>query len=695
MLDKLAVSNECQESLSSQVGARLQLFWRAWERYNVEPWVMEVVKEGYQIPFLAPPPLSVVPQEFPAYLGNQEKFLALETEVKEMFQKGAIEQVIDNSPGYYNRLFLVLKASGAWRPVLDVSSLNKFVKKTKFSMETTQSVLSAIHQDDWMISMDMKDAYFHIPIHPASRPYLRFMFNGLNYQFKALCFGLSTAPQVFTRVLAPLARICHLAGIRIILYLDDWLVLAKSLEEMRLAKKFILDLAQELGIVINYEKSVLEPAQVANYLGMKIDSRTFWASPLEKRVTATLKTISEFRASSSQPAKLWMKLLGHMSSLEKFIPGARLRMRPFQFALQKLWNRAVQSDKTLISISQDLLQELSWWDNKDRLIAGISLLPKNPDLALFSDASRTGWGATVASLHLSGNWALEEKQLHINNLELRAIWYALKETEHLVAHKIVSVFSDNTTALAYLVKQGGTKSLDLYLLVRQILLWAEERGICLLPQFVSGVKNVTADTLSRKGQAIPTEWTLNMEVCQQLWRLWGQPSVDLFATKMTRRLPIYMSPHLDEEALAVDAMLQSWCNMDVYAFPPFALIRDVINKFKRSYNCRMTLVAPWWPQREWFPDLVELLVDRPRLLPLRQDLLSQPVGRLLHPNLPTLQLTGWRLSSVSEELRSYHTRSIQRSILLGGHRPTTCINIDGPSTSSGVGPTTIQPPGRL
>ena len=94
------------------MGARLTLFWRAWEQYQVEPWVLQVVKTGYQIPFLHPSPLSTVPIDYPSYLGNPEKFLALQEEVDQMLQKNTIEEIRDNSPGFYNRLFLVLKASG-------------------------------------------------------------------------------------------------------------------------------------------------------------------------------------------------------------------------------------------------------------------------------------------------------------------------------------------------------------------------------------------------------------------------------------------------------------------------------------------------------------------------------------------------------------------------------------------------------
>ena len=119
-----------------------------------------------------------------------------------MLAKGALEIARDPGPGFYNRLFLVEKATGGWRPVIDLSHLNDFVQLMPFKMETVASVLLSVREGDFLASLDLKDAYFQIPIHGSSRKLLRFMSEGTVYQFKALCFGLSTAPQVFTRVFA-------------------------------------------------------------------------------------------------------------------------------------------------------------------------------------------------------------------------------------------------------------------------------------------------------------------------------------------------------------------------------------------------------------------------------------------------------------------------------------------------------------
>ena len=94
------------------------------------------------------------------------------------------------SPGFYSQLFVVMKASGSWRPVIDLSLLNLKVLKTSFKMETLQSVLLLVQKGNWMVSLDLKDAYLQVPIHLNSRKYLRFVAFGRVYQSKALCFGL-------------------------------------------------------------------------------------------------------------------------------------------------------------------------------------------------------------------------------------------------------------------------------------------------------------------------------------------------------------------------------------------------------------------------------------------------------------------------------------------------------------------------
>ena len=141
-----------------------------------------------------------------------------------------------------------------------------------------------------------------------------------------------------------------------------------------------------------------------------------------------------------------------------------------------------------------------------------------------------------------------------------------------------------------------------------------------------------------------------MCVCLELFRRWPV-TVDLFATSLNHRLQVYFSPMADPQAAAVDALIQSWDCLQAYAFPPFGLIQRVLSKVRGSHNLELTLVAPFWPLRPWFPDLLDLLVEVPVLLPQRQDLLCQPHFHQYHRNLRALELMGFALPAIRTPLR--------------------------------------------
>ena len=212
--------------------------------------------------------------------------------------------------------------------------------------------------------------------------------------------------------------------------------------------------------------------------------------------------------------------------------------------------------------------------------------------------------------------------------------------------KTIAVFCNNITAVAYLRKEGGTRSPFLNSIAQGILHWSESLAIRLAPQFIPGSLNVLADTLSRPHQLPHTEWSLNLEVFQSLCSRWPV-QVDLFATSENCRCSIFFSPFRDPLAAGTGAFLQSWDGLQAYAFPPWSIIPRVLAKLRESRGTELTLVAPYWPQRPWFSDLLQLSLEPPMLLPKRPDLLLLPRSRLLYQGLHRLQLRAWRLSGAS------------------------------------------------
>ena len=141
-----------------------------------------------------------------------------------------------------------------------------------------------------------------------------------------------------------------------------------------------------------------------------------------------------------------------------------------------------------------------------------------------------------------------------------------------------------------------------------------------------------------------SEWTLKMPVFHQLRQRWPV-AIDPFATSLNHRCIPYFSPFHDPNSIGTDALLQQWNGWQAYAFPPYALIPAVLKKLRSSSGVLMTIIAPYWSQRLWFPELLELVVDGPVALPLDKDLLSQPHFHRQHLGLSRLALHAWRLSS--------------------------------------------------
>ena len=580
--------------------------------------------------------------------GNQE---AVAEQVADLRSKGAIEPApLPLEPGFYSRLFVVPKASGGWRPVIDLSALNRYLKIPSFRMETHMSILAALEGSRYAASVDLQDAYLHVPMHPRARPYLRFVHQQQVWQFKALPFGLSTAPFVFTWMLRPFLRLLRARGIRIHAYLDDWVIHHPVQTTLESHVQQVLRWAAHLGLIVNQAKSQLTPSQHFVYLGIELDLAAQLVQPPPDKCLALQQLIRQLSARPSS-ARRWATLLGRLNFVSQFVPLGRLHLRPLQRHLAFAWDQDWKtSHLQLIPVPQALLPHLQWWGNLDNLRLGVQIAPPPPTATLFTDASNDGWGAHLLGEVAHGRWTPSELPPHINCLEMLAISRAVQAFEPRIRGSSILIASDNTTVLAYLRKQGGTVSHLLTQMAGDLLRTLDEWETTISLRHVPGRRNVLADLLSRSDQTIPSEWTLNQEVLDWLWRQCPRPKLDAFATCLNARLDRYWSPVPDPHAEGTDAMSQPWDKEALYMFPPNGLIPAVLRKLQRQPHSLVVLIVPWNEGAPWFPvllDLVRAPGNRAITLPALPDLLFQPLSGDCRPDASLLSLTACVLSSTS------------------------------------------------
>ena len=544
------------------VGGRLSHYWRNWELIGADPWLVEVIKSGYKIQFHTMPTLttSPVPTHLPQDQIRRDQTLK---EVQQLLLKGVIEEVRDPaSPGFYSRFFIVPKATpGKWRSILDLSQLNsRFVKTEKFKMDTAEKVREGLHQGEWLTSIDLMDAYFHVLIHPSSRKYLRFCINEQVYQFRALVMGLSPSPQVFTTVdKAPLAFVQRL-GVKLRQYLDDWLVHGTGEERVRQHTRFVVAVAQHLGFLVNEVKSELEPKQVMVFLGYLFDLVEGLVKVTQGRWEKLQGCILPFiqDSTSHKTALEWQTLIGLLISTEKMVRLGMLHVRPIQLAFQDLWSQKEGDQRQLLPVSREVKQALQWWTVEDNVRSGVPLQEPKPEIQVFTDASLDGWGGHLDFQVAQGSWDPHQRKLHINVLEMMAVQKVLEFFLSQVTGKTVLVATDNLTVVYYIRRQGGTRSREMMTMTQELFQFLEQHAIQLRARHIAGKLNVLADSLSREGKVIPTEWSLHPGVLDDLWTIWDKPHVDLFATRFNAKMSAFYSPFPDPRAVGVDALSARW-----------------------------------------------------------------------------------------------------------------------------------------
>ena len=448
------VTNAQHAVLDPPVGARLNQCWQKWETLGSSPKVVNILREGYTLPFRFRPHLTRSPTVISNYHNPTKQSFLIEA-LYQLINKNAVEPVDNpNSLGFYNRLFLVPKPNNRWRPILDLSTLNTFLNTGSFKMETPETIRTSLQVGEWVTSIDFKDAYFHIPIHSQSRKYMRFHLQGRSYQFKALPFGLSTAPMEFTVVAKEVKLMALQKGIRIHQYLDDWLVRASTLHTCLQHTQTLVTLCQELGWLVNKEKSELAPKQVFNFVGYQFDLKEGKVRPTEERWQALTHKIRSMMSDPVCPVRKFMSLIGLLTATEKQVHLGRLHMRPIQWHLKNNW-RVPESLEKVIPVPKSLHPHLRWWLEESNVLLGQPLHPLKHALQIFTDASNEGWGAHLDDHTARGTWSLPESKFHINHLELKTVFLALKEFRTLVCNKTVLIATDNTTVVAYINKEGG------------------------------------------------------------------------------------------------------------------------------------------------------------------------------------------------------------------------------------------------
>ena len=634
----------------------------AWAEITSDPFVLDAVNH-YHIEFDVLPD-STINKTKPYFTFNKSEQMIIDTEIAKFLQKGIIKLSSSESGEVISPIFITPKKDGSSRVIFNLKGLNEFVSYHHFKMDTLETAIKLMRPGCFMTSIDLKDAYYSIPVAPECQKYLKFIWKDTLYCFTCLPMGLTSSPPIFTKVLKPVfASLRTKFGHTCLGYIDDSLYVEDTQEDCLWATLHAVQLFSQLGFQIHPEKSVFIPTQCIEFLGFLLDSST-----MTVRLTSTKNhKLVQMCQKFLQPNKNFTirQVASLIGSLVSSFPG--VEFGPLHY-------RALGADKdsylrihqgnfdALMCLSGAALEDLNWW------VVHLPSANKNiyhspPNIVVHTDASNIGWGARLSNgITTRGIWSQAEASHHINYLELQAVYLALSSMLNNETDVHVRVMCDNVTAVTYINEMGGCKSAQCNSVAKLIWNWAIARRMWVSAAHVAGSANVDADHLSRNLN-LNLEWMLSSDTFQAIVNVFGQPKIDLFASRLNAQLETYASWNPDPKATYIDAFSIGWSDF-FYAFPPFCLISRCVQKVIQD-KATGILVVPLWPTQPFFSMVLSLLMEVPRLLKVTHHNLIHPTLTSPHPLQGQLKLLVCKLSADPWQTQRFHRTLRKSSCILG------------------------------
>ena len=648
-------------------GACLQRRWRQWRSIAVKAGTW--VRTGVRVPWSRIPPACKRKQKD---LTTEEE-IYLDKEVARMLQENAIYKT-DRTDLVLSSIYTVPKKNGKRRPVINLRWVNKHIKRMHFKMSTMKDVKAALSKNCYMASVDLSDCFWGVPVAEQDQRFVAFEWKGQKYCFRVLPFGLSVSPYFVTKLYRHVVEHLQQKGHRVIMYIDDILILGKDKDTCQRSLRALLELLQDLGAVVNEAKSHLTPTQRLEYLGFELDSvgMRIWAPP--KKIKNMAKGLKSFLRHNVASAREVASLLGKLGSMADALFPVRVHTSALQdFKLAALGGSRTSWD-TKMTIPDDAKADATWWLQNLRLLNGRPILTPATDIRAATDASDLGWGAWVETprgkLSWGGAFSRNIPHDHINYKELLAVYYLLRSCPEKIRGKVVDLGVDNTTALHYIRNMGGRKR---YLadLATKIFNMASDLQVRLLAYHLPGIQNTLADFESRRfmdpHRIHLTDFKMSETVFNFAQQLFGDNSIDAFSTFHNRHLRRFASWTPQPDATWLDAMTHSWKREFPWVNPPFSLLGKIMQKLEVE-RAQATVVVPLWPAQPWFPKLLTMVQGSVLVLPRGATLFEHPTHPSLDTEPPWLTLV-CKLSGRQCPRKATTTRALTLSSSPGSRRP--------------------------
>jgi hypothetical protein len=623
-------------------------WWQKWASQEVKT----LIQEGVRAPWEEGQGPSLAMCQ-PVRPRHQEK-VALEL-IQEYLDIGAMQELV--CPGqlsvtqFLNQLgvkhlvpwFVISKPEGSGqkhRLIADCRQVNQFLTAPHFKMDHWGQIFPFVRKDMWACKVDLKHAYFHLPLGRNLQEYLVLQIQNRLFQFLAAPFGLSPLPFLWTQVMKTLAKVWRSKGLNVFVYLDDILILAHTPKKLEKYMEFLLQTLQDSGMQVNFKKSLLQPSQLVQHLGFHLDLKAGCFQVPKEKLSLMQKELRQLQHKQFLTPRKMAAILGRLRSfLTAFPPLRSFADQMLGFILHHKrngWDTSLPLPPQLQGEVVSVLNLMNVWKGK-------TLEGKVPVRHLHSDSSDTMWAGVdlVSGSRVQEHWR-ERGVLHITVKELAAAVDTVKSLAK--PGDVVRLGVDNQVAYFYLQKGGGRLP-HLNSLMRDFWDWCVKKNILVQVHLLKSAEDMAdkytrlgldpgdhtlhqglflyleglyhpllqtgTKNMSKKGKAPPPKSSKNSKKFKivkpppplnvQVW--------DMFPSPGNHKFPVFCARFPHWEASLVDALTCPLEDVQVcYANPPWNLISRWLNRLRSNPHLLCWAVVPLWVSAPWWPLLVQLQV---------------------------------------------------------------------------------------
>ncbi|KAA6371932.1 MAG: putative reverse transcriptase [Streblomastix strix] len=545
------------------------------------------------------------------FRGTEEEAKEYKIMLEEELKENIVIPIRKEQIKWYNPTFMIKKANGKWRRILDAKTLNKQIADFQFKMHDSIEVKQTIRLGDWGTSLDLSSAFHHLIVQTESQPYLAFEFQNSYYTYRAMPFGTKHSPIYFATAMDPIMQQIRMeTEIRIINYVDDILLHHQNKEYLKNMTKKVIETLIYFGFTMNTEKSETEPNQTVIFLGWEWNLANATVKTKPKKRLLLLHDLYNMRrwikTGTEITVKQTAKLIGKLNYLRLQFQEASLFLNTMDH--QKAQAARLRGWNTTMIMNKMAIPDINWWIVKLKANTPAQLIQIPPQMTMTTDAAPSGWGSTlekeqemIATAH--GTWNRRQAKLTSNNREIKAITQGLRSFAKTLKNfpiESLAIRSDNSTAVFDIRKWRASTSLIKE--IKQVHQTIEKLRIQIQITHLPVVKNVIADALSRLSRA--GDYKLKEKIFKQTCLQMNlNPTIDLFSQHFNNLLPRFMSTIRRHGEIAIDALNQTWKMELPWIHPPIPLLPAVLKKI-REEQIETMIIAPLWPGQIWYTELV-------------------------------------------------------------------------------------------